>query len=519
MHSEDAYTSYADDDEDIEDWPGDPRTPSRKFHRRALTDDDDIDEEGYADEAYGEDDEEPLQGFATHTAFDAYFQLASKPARTSSNVFSALLPPLTPEEFTSVLTAHRASERERRPRLWEDERVRLSTYRRFRTELEAGFNLLFYGCGSKRAFLNGFAAWLAEGAGMSWLRTASNLCSRFEICSGPSRRSQAYSGTSPSPPPPPEAGWTLKPRLPSTGPDNDKDDELPHLYIIVHNIEGAAFRTPKHRSSLALLALAPRIHLCASFDHVVGTPLRFSLSELFARKPPPPPRKPTASQDPTLHGLSAQASATSPAAAASERGFAWLWHDLTTLAPYDFELAYADPTVLTGASALRGARAPAATSSAAALGSAGVGAAAAAGAGLMTETAARHILASVTQKAKKLFVLLGTKQLEVMDAPATPAPPPEGGVEGEKEGAYDYDRLFAAARDNFVAQNDTALRALLGEFRDHGLVVSVPAAGGAGGEALWIPLRREALLKVVADLKAEAIDKRLPHDFFSTLRM
>ena len=120
----------------------------------------------------------------------------------------------------------------------------------------------------------------------------------------------------------------------------------------------------------------------------------------------------------------------------------------------------------------------------------------------MTETAARHILASVTQKAKKLFVLLGTKQLEVMDAPA---PAPNAQTEqpaGEREGAYDYDRLFAAARDNFVAQNDTALRALLGEFRDHGLVVSVQGAAG-GGEALWIPLRREALLKVVADLKAE----------------
>ncbi|KAJ2991091.1 hypothetical protein NUW54_g8287 [Trametes sanguinea] len=61
-----------------------------------------------------------------------------------------------------------------------------------------------------------------------------------------------------------------------------------NLYIIVHNIEGAAFRAPKHRSALALLALAPRVHLCASFDHVVGAPLRWSLSELFARKPTAP---------------------------------------------------------------------------------------------------------------------------------------------------------------------------------------------------------------------------------------
>ena len=118
---------------------------------------------------------------------------------------------------------------------------------------------------------------------------------------------------------------------------------------------------------------------------------------------------------------------------------------------------------------------------------------------LVTETAARHVLASVTAKAKKLFVLLGSKQLEVMDAPG-------GAGDGAQEraaggdGAYDYDRLFAAARDNFVATNDTALRALLGEFRDHGMVV---ATTGAGGEAMWIPMRRDALLKIVGELKAE----------------
>ena len=38
-----------------------------------------------------------------------------------------------------------------------------------------------------------------------------------------------------------------------------------------------------------------------------------------------------------------------------------------------------------------------------------------------TKTAAQHVLASMTQKAKKLFVLLGTQQLEVMDE-LNPAP-------------------------------------------------------------------------------------------------
>ena len=76
--------------------------------------------------------------------------------------------------------------------------------------------------------------------------------------------------------------------------------------------------------------------------------------------------------------------------------------------------------------------------------------------------------------------------------------------EAPGEGAYDYDRLFGAARDNFIATSDTALRALLGEFRDHGLVVTVAAAQG-GAEAMWIPMRRDALLKIVGDLQAEGL--------------
>ncbi|KAI0668432.1 origin recognition complex subunit 2 [Trametes maxima] len=443
--------------------------------------------------------EEPSQGFATHTAFDAYFQLASKPARTSSNVFSDLLAPLTPEEFTSALTAHREAEKDRIPKLWEDEHVREASYRRFHMELEEGFNLLFYGCGSKRVFLNGFARWLAgEGGhvvvanGFQPSFTFRDLLSAIERVpgvQGDEGESQAAGGGLEAQVQRIHAFFSQHPQNPpstAAGPSSEELDDLSHLYIIAHNIDGPAFRAPKHRSALALLALAPRIHLCASLDHVVGAPLRWSLSEIFARKPSESP--PHLDPHPTERGPH------SSIAAAPKRGFAWLWHDLTTLKPYDFELAYADPTVLTGASALRGARAPTASGT---IGAAG-GAAASAG-GAMTETAARHILASVTQKAKKLFVLLGTKQLEVMDAPAAPA-----GSEGtgDAEGAYDYDRLFAVARDNFVAQSDTALRALLGEFRDHGLVVARAAPGG-GGEALWVPLRREALVKVIADLKAE----------------
>ncbi|KAL1947259.1 hypothetical protein VTO73DRAFT_14220 [Trametes versicolor] len=510
MPSEDKYSRYAaytEEEDELEDWPGDLRTPSRHFHRRALTDDEDA---SASDQDEGDlpllDAEEPSQGFATHTAFDAYFQLASKPARTSANVFSALLPALSPEEFAAALSTARSTERTHalRPALWDDARTCAAAYGRFRWELDEGFNLLFYGCGSKRVFLNAFAGWLAEEGAHVVVANGFQPSFAFRDLLGAIERVPGVLGDEGES----SAGgldaqvqrihaFFSQPRhSPSTASSSREDPaELPHVYILVHNIEGAAFRAPKHRSALALLALAPRIHLCASFDHVVGAPLRWSLSDIFARKPDA-----FSPSSPSPSAASAFRTPAPPRGPAQKRGFAWLWHDLTTLAPYDFELAYADPTVLTGASALRGARAPAASSAAAA----GPGASGA-GRGAMTETAARHILASVTQKAKKLFVLLGAKQLEVMDAsqPSQGTAAASAGEVVEVEGAYDYDRLFAAARDNFVAQNDTALRALLGEFRDHGLVVARSAPGGAG-EALWIPLRRDALFKVVADLTAEA---------------
>ncbi|TDL13189.1 hypothetical protein BD410DRAFT_702605, partial [Rickenella mellea] len=83
------------------------------------------------------------------------------------------------------------------------------------------------------------------------------------------------------------------------------------------------------------------------------------------------------------------------------------------------------------------------------------------------------------------------------------------GSVGGPQYATSYDLLFAAARDDFVATSDTALRALLGEFRDHGLVAEVSSSStnsasgldlGAGGTALWIPMRRDVLEKVLEGL-------------------
>lgn len=390
------------------------------------------------------------------TAFDAYF-LQSRPApRTSASVFSTLVQPLTSDEYAAALASAGPSSKHPISPIWA-QTLHQPSFARFARELEEGFNLLFYGLGSKRSIINKFAS---------------------EVCS---KRGHVVVANSFQP------NFSLKEMLGSIecvpgiqdlplAPGGIEKQArriydffaLPpakhRLYLIIHNVDAPVFRTSKAKSCLSLLALNPQICIAASVDHI-NAPLLWSSTELSTRK-----QEVDFGADPL------------------RRGYAWLWHDLTTLSSYDVELSRADRSSISGVSALHGS---------AARNQQGASGATAANGTPMTETAAQHILASVTQKAKRLFVLLGTRQLESMDEASDAA-----GVNAQQY-ALAYDMLFIAARDNFIATNDTAMRSLLGEFRDHGLVLSAAQGGPGGGEALWIPLRKERLVKILKSLSIE----------------
>ena len=235
--------------------------------------------------------------------------------------------------------------------------------------------------------------------------------------------------------------------------------------LIIHNMDAPALRAGagagKPRAMLGALASLPGVQIAGSVDHV-NAPLLWTSTEMSAGR--------------------------------------WLWHDLTTLAAYDAELAAADPASLRGAPAssrVGGGAGAAADGVGVGMGMVGAG-------GRMTETAAKHVLAAVTQRARKLFVLMGRRQLETLadagsdssGAGAVATTPAEA-----SEVAIGYDMLFNLARDHFVATNDTALRALLGEFKDHGLIVTAGTGALGSGETLWIPLRKERLTKLLDGLE------------------
>ncbi|KAI9465481.1 ORC2-domain-containing protein [Lactarius psammicola] len=400
-------------------------------------------------------DDNPDDGPGSFTSFDAYFLHASRPSRTSSNVFSQLVQPLSPDEFTTSLprafyplpfsdASTRLLEQSHRPHL-----------PRYLLELAEGFNLLFYGLGSKRRVLNELARACATRARAHVLvlnafqpsfSTRDILTALAQLPGEP----QGVEGVA----------QFLSGQTSSSGRRRHR-----RLVLVVHNIDAPALRgTSKARTLLGALGALGGVQVAASVDHIVSAPLLWSSTEMLARR--------------------------------------WLWHDLTTLAPYDAELASADPASLRAAAptASRGGVGLGAGAEGIGAVAAGTGVGVSAGAGQMTETAAVHVLAAVTQRARKLFVLMGRRQLEALVDAGNVEPT---NLADSGEVAIAYDVLFNLARDNFIATNDTALRALLGEFRDHRLVVTIGTGAMGTGETLWIPLRKERLKKLLDGLQQQ----------------
>ncbi|KAM6492331.1 Origin recognition complex, subunit 2 [Amanita muscaria] len=416
----------------------------------------------------------------SQTSFDAFFTHAASRAQTSSNVFSALVPPLSPEEYLEGIQSANESTSKLPPirlALLSSDESRAQLFTRCLIELNEGFNLLFYGLGSKRQILDRFAREYCAKAGH--VIVANSFRPDFTL-------KELLISIERIP------GLMDPDTTPSTTVDNhaqrvydafSKPTQRRHLYIIIHNIDAVPLRSQKAKSCLSLLAMNQRIHIAASIDQI-NAPLLWTSSECAARKP-------SANIVDELTSSSTNGSSSSPN---PKRGFAWLWHDLTTLEPYDVELAYADRSSISGAHS--GSHRKASEAALLAAQSAGTA---------MSETAALHILASVTQRAKKLFVLMATRQLKSIRESANAAGAGEGanavGTADLQQHGIGYDVLFNAARDNFIATNDTALRALLGEFKDHQLVISAQTGAGGSGEVLWIPVRKERLANLLQSLQ------------------
>jgi origin recognition complex subunit 2 len=402
-------------------------------------------------------------GFIRPSKSDAYFLSTSRSAKTSGNSYSALVRPLSQAQYEKYASYAR-SKGKAKAVVQDLEDGLVDRFEQWSLELEQGFNLMTYGFGSKRKTLNRFATDVLCKKGHCVI-----VNGHFPQIGIRDVLSQIEDAISiPQDIPVPSSANTPLERavyrcyahfLPPEAVPRGKTSTWPvaavPLYLIIHNIDSPTLRTPRSLGILSLLACSPNIHIIASFDHL-HTPLLFSATQTNT----PPHQYPPGGWSGT------------PLAS---RGFNWIYHNLTTFDDYDVELTYqrlsASSTTLGGI-----------TSSSA---------------GGISEEGALQILKSVPPMALRLIKLLLSKQLSALPPePSSHTAHPLAAT--APVFALDNDIMQRLSREKFIAREEERYNALMGEFKDHGLVVEAPVdQEGRTGRWIWVPLGKAAVERVL----------------------
>jgi origin recognition complex subunit 2 len=400
-------------------------------------------------------------GIITASKSDAYFLLASRSSKTSGSSYSSLVKPLSQAQYDQYATSARGKGKSKAVVDGLEEELR-GRFEQWKLELDHGFGILLYGFGSKRKLLNQFASdELSEkgnvvivngyfpGLGirdvLAQIEDSLSVPQQITVppsASTPLNRSahRIYAHFLP-----PDA---IPPKERKSYPT-----AIAPLYLVLHNIDAPSLRTPRSIAILSLLASSPNIHLIASFDHL-HTPLLFSST--LSNTPPH-----------TYHAASWNGQPP------QSRGFNWINHNATTYADYDLELSYQRLT----ATSLAG------------LSSSSTG---------ISEDGALQILRSVPPMAQRLLKLLLTLQLEALPSDAN-SHTAHGPSQVAPSFAVDNDTLLRLSREKFIAREQERFDALMGEFRDHGLVVEGSVSGdgeGRTGRWVWVPLGKAAVERI-----------------------
>ncbi|KAI9309319.1 origin recognition complex subunit 2-domain-containing protein [Cunninghamella echinulata] len=219
-------------------------------------------EEYYVDQDIDEVEEDDGDGLSKkqslldeNSGYERYFQDLHGTSKTSNNTLSKLSL-LEPHEFQSILnSAPVKHEKEINTLVSHHEQHFPQWY----FELQSGFNLLFYGYGSKRNLINKFTmAILNDGPvivvnGFFPSVTIKDIMLKILVGALDTDR----------------VPGTLHEQLALVrGYFGDKKRIYKRLYLVVHNIDGANLRNEQAQAALATLAESNNIHLIGSIDQI-----------------------------------------------------------------------------------------------------------------------------------------------------------------------------------------------------------------------------------------------------------
>ncbi|KAJ3038239.1 Origin recognition complex subunit 2 [Rhizophlyctis rosea] len=287
--------------------PQSVRAKKRRVSKRLATvmvEEDGSEEDGEDEEADDEDEEEeedededaknepttPEDPFTESAPYERYFENlhTTRTTKTSNNTLSKL-PPFTKPAFDLALSK---THPKHIPELTRLKTLHTCQFPQWKFELSQGFNLLFYGFGSKRSLLNSFAEFCLSSHPVITVNGYHPTCSISQILrtiiDGLLNHTGPYGSIQ---------DQTSLIQTYFTSPDR----QIPQLYILIHNIDGANLRSEKTQTALATLAETPNIYLVGSVDHI-GSSLMWDA------------------------GLAGR--------------FGWCWHDVTTFENYKEETSF-----------------------------------------------------------------------------------------------------------------------------------------------------------------------------------
>eukprot|EP01102_Stenamoeba_stenopodia_P003220 TRINITY_DN13156_c0_g1_i1.p1 TRINITY_DN13156_c0_g1~~TRINITY_DN13156_c0_g1_i1.p1 ORF type:complete len:510 (+),score=146.08 TRINITY_DN13156_c0_g1_i1:108-1637(+) len=423
------YSDSEDDEEDTEDLEDKilRRQLALQEHERRMK----RRQEGVGG---GDDDEEEDEEY--YDDGRDYFRFAQEKRPTSNHNFSlALKAPmqeLLSMDVRSVKQKKNDNHHHYHHHARHEKQLRMdvrSEFARWRAQLLEGFNLVLHGLGSKKGMLEKFASHHRFGVSCygevfvinGYFQTngsgSSNLISQLLrlLTTSLGLRGRVVSGDGGGTATIDTAGnnalmekcLLVRRQIAAKAPDL-------RVFVMINNIE--ALRNAQDQLMLSLLAEIDNIHLVATVDHINACALWDG--ETMAR-------------------------------------FNWLWHEVTTFAPYDYETRH-DSFAFGGGSSSSSSS-------------------------TTNAKAVSYVLSSLTENARKIFGVLAMHQLEDPQSPG-----------------LTLSQWFAICEEKLYTTSETSLKHQLRELTDHKIVLT--RKGKTGLDYLYINLPPAALSQALSSI-------------------
>jgi len=361
---------------------------------------------------------------------EGYFEQHSIRAKTSSNSVAQLAPMLEYSEFIPYVEL---SDKVLHPQKAKLAELHKYLYNQWCFELSQGYNLNFYGVGSKMNLLLDFVEnylidWYDEvyqdeinvlvingyNPGLKFKNVFVDIVSTFISKELKKQEKIRF---------PKQANETV-PFLTKFIENWRTKIKFKRLVILIHNIDGESLRDDKTQSLLSQLAALPEIWLISSVDNI-NAPLLWDLYRM--------------------------------------KNFNFLWHDLTTYDTYVSELSFKD--VLTMGRSKK----------------------------YVGDKGAKFVLSSLTSNARNLYRILLELQIANLNKSVT-TKSSRSALKGNIKHGVDFKTLYNTCVEEFITSNEINFRTIVGEFTEHKMCNVVN--DDSGTEKVFVPFTIDEMEKL-----------------------